>query len=220
MFNIADVIVILIVLVFGLLGYKKGFIKTAFGMASFFVAIVLAFSLYKPVIYTITMNTEIDEWIYNTIAGKVEEKDSINVENKSDDISIDEAIKNLPENMKEQLGLDEIKAQAKVAIAERVTEIALNIIAFISVYIIARVLLAILCFVLDKLMLLPVLKQLNEILGLIMGLLRGVFGIFIVFSVITFLSSVCNIEVTNLYISNSLIAKFLYENNFIIYLLS
>lgn len=220
MFNIADVIVILIVLVFGLLGYKKGFIKTAFGMASFFVAIVLAFSLYKPVVYTITMNTEIDEWIYNTIAGKVEEKDSINVENKSDDISIDEAIKNLPENMKEQLGLDEIKTQAKVAIAERVTEIALNIIAFISVYIIARVLLAILCFVLDKLMLLPVLKQLNEILGLIIGLLRGVFGIFIVFSVITFLSSVCDIEVINLYISNSLIAKFLYENNFIIYLLS
>lgn len=220
MFNVADVIVILIVLIFGLLGYKKGFIKTAFGMASFFVAIVLAFSLYKPVVYTITMNTEIDEWIYNTIAGKVEEKDSVNVENKSDNTSISEAIKNLPENMKEQLGLDEIKNQAKVAIAERVTEIALNIIAFISVYIIARVLLAILCFVLDKLMLLPVLKQLNEILGLIIGLLRGVFGIFIVFSVITFLSSVFDMEVLNLYISNSLIAKFLYENNFIIYLLS
>ncbi len=220
MFNIADVIVILIVLVFGLLGYKKGFIKTAFGMASFFVAIILAFSLYKPVGYTISVNTEIDEWIYNTIAGKVEEKESMNIENKSDVSSIGEAIKNLPENMKEQIGLDEVKDHAKSAIAESVTEVALNIIAFVGIYVIARVLLAVLCFVLDKLMLLPVLKQLNEILGLMMGLLRGVFGIFIVFSVITFLSSVCDIEVINLYISNSLIAKFLYENNFIIYLLS
>ena len=223
MYYIADVIVLLIILIFGFVGYKRGFVKTAFGMASFFVAIILAFCLYKVAAYTLAERTEIDEWIYNTIAGKVTQEEtqtSNDLENKKESQSLEEAVKNLPENMKEQLGLDEVKDQTKAIVAERVTEIALNIISFVGIYVVARIALAIVCFVLDKLMLLPVLKQVNEIMGLIIGIVQGLLGICMVLAIITFLTSICGMDTIIAYINNSVIAKFLYENNFIIYLLT
>lgn len=223
MYYIADVIVLLIILIFGFVGYKRGFVKTAFGMASFFVAIILAFCLYKVAAYTLAERTEIDEWIYNTIAGKVTQEEtqtSNDLENKKESQSLEEAVKNLPENMKEQLGLDEVKDQTKAIVAERVTEIALNIISFVGIYVVARIALAIVCFVLDKLMLLPVLKQVNEIMGLIIGIVQGLLGICMVLAIITFLTSICGMDAIIAYINNSVIAKFLYENNFIIYLLT
>lgn len=224
MYYIADIIVLLIILIFGFVGYKRGFVKTAFGMASFFVAIILAFCLYKAVAYTLAERTGIDEWIYNAIAGKASQEDNIETndepESNNDNQSIEEAIKNLPENMKEQLGLDEMKDQTKAIVAEKVTEVALNIISFVGIYVVVRITLAIVCFVLDKLMLLPVLKQVNEIMGLIIGVVQGLLGTCVVLAIITFLTSVCSMDVIIACINNSVIARFLYENNFIIYLLT
>lgn len=224
MYYIADIIVLLIILIFGFVGYKRGFVKTAFGMASFFIAIILAFCLYKAVAYTLAERTEIDEWIYNAIAGKASQEGNIETndepESNNDNQSIEEAVKNLPENMKEQLGLDEMKDQTKAIVAEKVTEVALNIISFVGIYVVVRITLAIVCFVLDKLMLLPVLKQVNEIMGLIIGVVQGLLGTCVVFAIITFLTSVCGMDVIIAYINNSVIARFLYENNFIIYLLT
>ena len=49
MFNVADIVVIAIVIIAIFMGYKKGFIKTLFGVLSFFIAIAITFTFYKPV---------------------------------------------------------------------------------------------------------------------------------------------------------------------------
>ena len=49
MFFIADIIVVAIIALAAFIGYKKGFIKTGFGIVSFFVAIALTFMFYQPV---------------------------------------------------------------------------------------------------------------------------------------------------------------------------
>ena len=57
MFNIADLIVIIIVGLTTFIGYKKGFVKTAFGMASFIVALFLAVTFYKPMANVLSEKT-------------------------------------------------------------------------------------------------------------------------------------------------------------------
>ena len=64
MFNVADIVVIAIVIIAIFMGYKKGFIKTLFGVLSFFIAIAITFTFYKPVMELIKERTGFEEWLY------------------------------------------------------------------------------------------------------------------------------------------------------------
>ena len=228
MFNMADVIGILFILIITFIGYKRGFVKTAFGMLSFIIAMALSVALYKNIAFQLAENTAMDEWIYHTIMGQEEENSEVEAEEVEEEIQEEETQKgnalqnmlaNLPENIKEKFGLEELQEQTKEVIAEKVTEVSLYLISFIAIYALARIVLSILCFVLDKIMKIPLLKQLNEILGLLLGMLQGLLEIYLVLAIITFFSSVFDMEAFVAYIKASAIIGTLYENNFIISLL-
>ena len=70
MFNIMDIIVILIILISVFVGYKKGFIRTVVSLLSFFVAISMALLFYKPFAVILSENTTIDDWIIENIVSK------------------------------------------------------------------------------------------------------------------------------------------------------
>lgn len=222
MFNIVDLIVVIIIGLTTFIGYKRGFVKTAFGMASFIVALVLAITLYKPVAVVLADRTGIDEWIHETILGKVDEineEKQIETTENSENESIKETFENLPEKIKNELGLEEAKTKAKDAIAVKASEIALKLISFVGIYVIARIVLAVACFVLDLVMKAPVLKQANEVLGLIIGLLQGIMSVFVVLAIIMSLSSIVNLDWLLTYVKSSLITSIMYENNFVMWLL-
>ena len=66
-----DLMVLSIVLLFVFLGYKRGLVKVAFKLCTFFIAIILAFMLYKPVAKIVIENTNIDETIETKITDKI-----------------------------------------------------------------------------------------------------------------------------------------------------
>ena len=68
---VLDLIVILIIALFTFIGYKQGLIKTAIKITSFFIAIIIALILYKPVSALIIKNTTIDDKIESTIIEKI-----------------------------------------------------------------------------------------------------------------------------------------------------
>ena len=68
---VLDLIVILIIALFTFIGYKQGLIKTAIKITSFFIAIIIALVLYKPVSALIIKNTTIDDKIESTIIEKI-----------------------------------------------------------------------------------------------------------------------------------------------------
>ena len=63
MFNLADLIVIVLILFAIFRGYKKGFIRTGFGLISFFIAIIITFMFYKPVMSIIREKTGFETWL-------------------------------------------------------------------------------------------------------------------------------------------------------------
>ena len=68
---IIDLIIVAIILLFTFLGYKRGLIKVAIKLCTFFIAIIIAFILYKPIANVVIKNTEIDNKIENAITKKI-----------------------------------------------------------------------------------------------------------------------------------------------------
>ena len=75
MFNIADLVVIIVIGISAFISYKKGFTKTFIKLISFFVAIILALLLYKPTAQFLKDNTQVDEWIVTNIVRINSEKE-------------------------------------------------------------------------------------------------------------------------------------------------
>ena len=68
---IIDLIVVGIIALFTFLGYKQGLVKAAIKILSFLIAIVVAFTLYKPVSNLVINNTTIDDNIKSVIIEKI-----------------------------------------------------------------------------------------------------------------------------------------------------
>lgn len=68
---VLDIIVIGIIVLFTFIGYKQGLVKAAIKILSFFIAIIVALAIYKPVSGIIINNTSIDDNIENAIIEKL-----------------------------------------------------------------------------------------------------------------------------------------------------
>ena len=71
MWIIFDIVVIAIIALCTFIGYKQGLVKSAIKILSFFIAIIVALVLYKPVSGVIINNTPIDENIKNVMIEKI-----------------------------------------------------------------------------------------------------------------------------------------------------
>ena len=242
MFNISDLIVILMIALAAFLGYRKGFVKTSFRIASFIIAIILSMILYKPVAGYIKENTGVLDWIVSTITKeeriknnekmsnkdeeKVENEDEITNENEEvkeieneDNKNLEDILATFPENIKDYIEADQTINNAKEQVAIKIADVIINIMSMISIYIVAKLILMIVCFVLDGIMKIPLLKQINEIAGLGLGIILGIIQVYTALAVITFLSSVMEMPELIAYIKSSLITSILFEHNLLITLI-
>ena len=146
MFNYIDLIGILIVLICAFFAYKRGFVKTFFGFISTFVAIALAFALCDAGVQTIKDNTGIDEWLESTLttalkSSSEEEIKSGEVKQDIEENNMENALKDLPENIKNFVGLEEYKENAKNTVIENSKEIILKILSWVVIYLSVRIIL-------------------------------------------------------------------------------
>ena len=212
-------------------------------MLSFIVAIILSMILYKPVAGYIKEYTGVSDWIVSTIVKEesvdaneetvtederiIESEDEIKKENYEvfEEIEIEknekleDILANLPENMKEYIDADETINNAKEQVAIKIADTIINIMSMLIIYLIAKLLLMIVCFILDGIMQIPVLKQINEVAGLGLGIILGIIQVYTVFAVITFLSSFMEISGLVAYIKSSMIASVFFEYNLLIALI-
>lgn len=219
MFNIADLIVIALILFAIFRGYKRGFIRTGFGILSFFIAILITFMFYKPVMGLIKEKTGFETWLSEYLY-------SMNIEenNESGDASAtieseESYINNLPQVVIDMIGIEEIKENAKVTIIEKIVDFAVKLLAIIIVYILAKIILSIAVLVLDSIAKLPVLKQFNELLGLVLGGILGLIQVYTICAIITLIGSIPSMTGVATIINNSLFAHTFYNNNLLLQIL-
>lgn len=212
MFNIADILVLVVIALTTFIGYKRGFIKTAFGFLSFFIAIALTFMLYKPVMGLIKEKTGFESWLSGYLYNMKVEKETDNEEESIEGSYLD----NIPDSVVELIGINEIKENAKNIIIQKIVDFAVKLLAIVAVYIAARIILLIITIVLDLVFKLPVLKQFNETLGLVLGIVLGFIRVYAIFMIITLLGSLPATSGIVEIINNSLFASILYNNNILL----
>ena len=205
MFCIVDLIIVAIILLFTILGYKRGLVKLALNLLTFFIAIVVAYLIYKPVAGIVIDNTDIDESIQTTIESKilpdgVEKDEKIDVENLSSSLPT-VILKNSSNTIQ--------------SIAESISHTLIETLCFIIIFVAVKVVLKFITIIADLIAKLPILKQFNELGGTIYGLLEGFFIVFLLLAVVSLTAPLWDTSI--LYsIDNSIIGSYLYNNNILL----
>lgn len=198
---VLDLILILIIALFTVIGYKQGLIKSAIKIASFFIAIIVALVLYKPVSTLVINNTTIDDKIENTIIEKItpegmKPEDEANISTKIPNAFIKEANNSIKD------------------IAETITTKIIEVCTVLILYIIARIILKFISALATIIEKIPILKQFNKLGGTLFGILKGLLIVYSILAVLYLISPILK-ENTTKKIDESIITKFMYNNNII-----
>lgn len=212
---IIDLIIVGIIALCVFFGYKKGLTGSILKIISFILALILAFILYKPVANLLIENTDWDNNIKNSIVGmlkgEVEEKGKIDKETTN---LPDIIVNHINEALEQTIG--KTKTQILEEVAEGISTTIINAGAFIGVLIIARILLIVVRFFAKFITDLPLIKQVDKTGGIIYGVVEGLVIIWIIVSIISFVSPVMEGSGIVEAINKSFLGGILYNNNLLL----
>ena len=144
---ILDLIVIAIIALFTFLGYKQGLVKAAIKILSFFIAIAVAFALYKPVSSLVINKTSVDDNIKNTIIQK------IGIE-ESQELEVDDSI------------TGKMLGEANKTVQDVANTFSVKLIetgVLLILFIVTKIALKFISALTDLITKLPILKQINKL---------------------------------------------------------
>lgn len=191
---VVDIIIVAIILLSTFLAYRKGLITLAIQLVAVVIAVVLTLILYKPVSNVIINVTGIDESIQNAI---LEEANDMMTNDEEGANQVVETIQNgmLPETAR---------------------TISINIIegaVILILYIVIRIILKFVTALANLVSKLPILNQLNQLGGIIYGILRGVLIVYILLLIVNLSGEIEPQNHVYTAVEESYIGKMMNENN-------
>lgn len=199
-----DIILIGIIIISTLIGYKRGLINVIFNVCAFLIALIITIFLYTPITNFAIENTEFDEKIESAILEKgISNQDETSTEDGFLDNYVSQSITDTK---------NDIVKSTSTIIAQKIIGILIAIILFIVI----RVVLIFAKALINGIASLPIIKQLNEVGGLAYGILMGLIIIYVILAVFYFVISVNNTGTIANAINTSIITKLLYSNNIIL----
>lgn len=210
---IVDLIIIILFVLSIWEGYKKGLTKYLLKIFTFVLAIIISFILFKPISNLVINQTQIDDNIQDTVIKTFKEDKQEKEDNSKKDTSNIFLI--YIEDKISEVG-DEAKDYVLEITAKEISNLIVNIIVFIVLFIVSRIVLIFIKAIADLITKIPVIKQFDELGGGIYGALRAIIIILILFTILDAIIPVLQTQNILTIIDESIIAKFIYENNFII----
>lgn len=206
---ILDVIIVAIIALNVYLCYKKGLVNLAVGLIAVVAAIILSVLFYKPVTNLIVENTQFDETLGNTII----------------ELLVPEGVD--PSQVKFVGVLSYFQTEVENAVNGTENNVVYNtagvmaqkiigLIVFIGIFTVVRVALFALTFVADAITSLPILKQLDDVGGILYGLVKALLIIYLVLAIVSLIVSfTANTAIADA-IASSFVTKFFYNNNILL----
>lgn len=199
---IIDLIIVLIMLLFIFLGYKRGLVKVAFKLCTFFIAIIVAFVFYKPVAKLVIANTNIDETIETAITRKILPEGA--TETQEVDLSQD-----LPSILLKN------SSDTVQSISKSFTNTIIETACLLLIFIIVKIVLKFVTALADLIAKLPILKQFNKLGGTLYGIIEGLFIVFLGFAIISLIAPMLDSSVLDA-INSSTLGSICYNNNLLL----
>lgn len=200
-----DIVVIAIVALCTFIGYKQGLVKSGIKILSFFIAIIVAFALYKPVSKLIINNTSIYNNIKNVMIEKIKPEDM----DKEQEVDVGDnvALKIMGEATNT---IEEIAETFTIKLIETVT--------LLLIFLIAKIALRFVTALTDLITKLPLLKQVNKLGGTVYGIIKGIILVYTILAVVYLITPLLQNNIAE-DINKSIITKTLYNNNLILYII-
>lgn len=212
---IIDLIIVGIIALCVVFGYKKGLTGSILKIISFILALIIAFIFYKPVANYVIENTEwdnnIEKSIIEMLEGEVQEKGKIDEESTN---LPDIIVNYINEALEQTVGKTQTEILQETAVGISTTII--NAGSFIAVLIIARILLIVIRLFAKFITDLPIIKQVDKTGGIIYGIIEGLVIIWVIISIISFVSPVMEGSGIVEAINKSFLGGILYNNNLLL----
>lgn len=209
---ILDVIIVAIIALNIFICYRKGLVKLAVGLIAVLAAIILALVFYKPVSNLIIENTEIDEKIEDAIIENFTTDTVDGAEVKY--VGLIDYLEKYVDN-----AINKTTNEVVMESAETLAIKFINIGVMIAIFLIVRVVLLMLTFISDLITSLPILKQFNEVGGVLYGVIRALLIIYVILAIAFFVVSMTGNATISDAISSSYITKFFYDHNLLLTIL-
>lgn len=202
-------------------GIIRGLIKTLFGLTSLLVAVILTWMLTPMISHVVIEQTSFDEIISEQVVEllNIEEMLITNLDTTEavrtlNDLSLPgNVVESLVENYSPQLinhfNIDSIADYVGASLSV----MAVKALVFVVIFIVIIIALNAIATLLDLIARLPVLKQLNRLGGLGIGLLIGVLIVWVAGIGLSFIISIQSTEALSELIEASILAKIFYYNN-------
>ena len=218
---LVDIIVVVIVFGFILIGWRRGFLLSVYSLFSMIIAIVLA-CILSPIVSSgiektgvrDKLETKISAYVETELTDKFGANASVIAEEAADELPLPGFLTGkIAENVKEN-------ATAPIqhisdSIAAKSAEFVCELIAFIIVFFVVVAIMIVLKSVLRLATKLPVLKQVDALGGVLIGFAEGILFICVLALLLSIFSSAQSMQGIVSAVEKSHIAKFIYENNFI-----
>lgn len=229
---ILDILVAVIFLLTVINGYKKGFVRTVLNLCGGIICLIIAITLsprvgnfinenYMAPAFERSISVKMTELSPSDTTGP--DIDRLIEEEPNEFIKILEKFNINLDTFKQQFELfknENIENTTEAAIeyvAEPISETLSYILAFVLLLIVSSLAMAILKFLLDKIVKLPILRTANKFLGMISGILFGLLWIYILAMIVEitvpYLKNATSPLISQIEPSSTLIFKYFYTHN-------
>lgn len=229
--SILDIAVLVVIALCVLFGCYRGFFTSALKAASFFVSWILAY-LIHPLLSWLLGTDGVIRTLVNYTEGAAKLKmvsmeqaflpvSSVDPSQLNDIVSKSSLVSPFTNMVKQNITAQNLADKGLTTVGEyfdyTVAYATLNIISFILLFIVFRLILGLLINLMDATHPLPVLKHYDTLMGGLMGALRGFFGLYLVGALVPVALSVFNM--TDAVLQGAPLLRFFYQSNFILLLM-
>ena len=226
--NWLDIGVLLVIGIFFLIGLSSGLIFSAFRLVSMFIALYMSLAVYDRLagfIYGSYAETVIDAFIYDNFLANPE------VSAAQFEVNIDRALNGIIKMLKLPNGVAEAIFTRPASLGEiqrtnifndidivghfsaQCTRAVIALFCVIAVYVLIRVVLAIVKIFLDEVAAMKIFRLFNYIGGPVFGLVEGIAVVYIALALLMLVNIVVQFEPLHDLIENARFSRNLYDNN-------
>ena len=226
--NWLDVGALMVIGIFFLIGLSSGLIFSAFRLMSMFISLFMSLTLYSKLavfLYGTYAETVIDAFIYDNFIANPE------VSAAQFEVNIDKALNGIIKMLRLPNGVAEAIFTRPASLGEiqrtnifndidivghfsaQCTRAVIALFCVIAVYVVIRIILAIVKIFLDEIAAMKIFRLFNYIGGPVLGLVEGIAVVYIAFALLMLVNIVVQLDQLNELIDNARFSRNLYDNN-------
>ena len=213
---LVDLVIISMIISNAFWGYRRGLVSVVFKIITFVISLLVVFVLYKPVSQSIINSTELDEILTEALADNLTGNaldEGVFV--FTEETTVSKGMVELIQSFVSE-ALNESTGDPVNYVASKLAVFMIQTGTFLLLFILSRGVLLFVKFAAELIANLPIIKMFNKSGGLIYGVLKGFFTVYLILAVFSLISPIIYDYGVIQAIQDSALGRGMYDNNLIL----